>query len=199
MLKVGGILKFQYSSPPYSITFSVDGSHILSGEFPFLTLTTQFEHPLCIPRSPFLPLPPLSTNNDAVLQQPSQQSLLSRLSSFSRSPPNTDGTTELPEPPTPSQLLPRALLGRLSSLLHSPPNTLDEATEPDQSSMSVGLRSRALIDRLSSLLRPQPNVRIATQPDTPMPSDSLTDTLLGRLSSLFRSQLDANEAIELQQ
>ncbi|KIK41597.1 hypothetical protein CY34DRAFT_805894 [Suillus luteus UH-Slu-Lm8-n1] len=138
-------------------------------------------------------------NDDAELQQRSQQPLLNRLSSFFHSLPNTDGTTELPEPPTPSQLHPRVLLGRLSSLLHSPPNTLDETTEPDQSSMPVGLRSRALIGRLSSFLRPQPNASITTQPETPMPSDSLPDTLLGRLSSLFRSPPDANEAIELRQ
>lgn len=139
-------------------------------------------------------------SDDAELQQPSQPSLLDRLSSLFRSPPNTDGTTELPEPQTPSRLHPRALLGHLSSLLHSPPNTLDEATEPDQSSMPVELRSRALISRLSLFLRSQPNVDIANQPEQPpMPSDSLPDTLLGRLSSLFHSPPDTNEAIELRQ
>ncbi|KAG2739205.1 WD40 repeat-like protein, partial [Suillus brevipes Sb2] len=57
---------FQHSSRVYSITFSVDGRHILSGgrdkkisewevpksfypkaSFPFLNFITQFEHPLC--------------------------------------------------------------------------------------------------------------------------------------------------------
>ncbi|KAG2742640.1 hypothetical protein P692DRAFT_201795500 [Suillus brevipes Sb2] len=65
--------------------------------------------------------------------------------------------------------------------------------------MPVGLRSRALIDRLSSFLRPRPNASIAAQHDTPMPSDSLPDTLLGRLSSLFRSPPNTDEAIELRQ
>jgi WD40 repeat protein len=57
---------FEHSSGVFTVTFSVDGRHILSGgyenkisewevpkyfypkaSFPFLTLITQFEHPLC--------------------------------------------------------------------------------------------------------------------------------------------------------
>jgi WD40 repeat protein len=57
---------FEHSSPQYTVTFSIDGRHILSGgednkisewevpkslyakaSFPFLNFITQFEHPLC--------------------------------------------------------------------------------------------------------------------------------------------------------
>ncbi|KAG1735981.1 hypothetical protein EDB19DRAFT_1056845 [Suillus lakei] len=91
------------------------------------------------------------------------------------------------------------LLGRLSSFLRSPLSTQNEATEPEQTPMPVGLRSRALIGRLSSFLHSQRNADIATQLEqSQMSSDSLPDTL-GRLSSLFRSPPDTNEAIELRQ
>ncbi|KAG2120269.1 WD40-repeat-containing domain protein [Suillus clintonianus] len=93
----------------------------------------------------------------------SLESLLNRLSSLLRSPPNTDEISELPQPPILARLSPQMLLGHLSLLLpHSRLHT-DEATEPQQSPTPPGSRPGVFIGRLSSLFRSPPNTNEATE------------------------------------
>ncbi|KAG2145818.1 WD40-repeat-containing domain protein [Suillus clintonianus] len=106
--------------------------------------------------------------------------------------------TDLPQPPTSSGLHPQALLARLSSLIHRSPPENDAENEPQQPSTPSRLDTHALLARMSSFLR---RSRLSTEeesePRPTMPSGSSPDALIGRLSSLFRSQLKTNEEIEL--
>lgn len=97
-----------------------------------------------------------SSPNEAIETSESRpRALLSRLSSFLRSPPNTaDGISQ---PSVLARLSPQVLLGHLSLLLpHSRLHT-NETTEPQQSQTPSGSRPGALIGHVSSLFRSPPN------------------------------------------
>lgn len=101
-------------------------------------------------------------------------------------------------PPVPSESRLHALLHRLRSL----PNIgTDEISELPQPPMISRFRPQVLLSHLSSLLpRPQFYADGATEPQrSQTPSESRPGALISRLSSLFRSAPNADEAIELQQ
>ncbi|KAG2135838.1 WD40-repeat-containing domain protein [Suillus clintonianus] len=108
----------------------------------------------------------IETQQPPVSSEPLSQALLNRLSSFLRSPPNTDEVPEFPQPPMLSRLRPQVLLGHLSSLLPRSRIHTDEVIGPQQ---------------------------------RPTPSGSRPGALISSLSSLFRSPLNADEEVELQQ
>lgn len=105
-----------------------------------------------------------SSPNEAIETSESRsRALRSRLSSFLRSPPNTDRISELPQPSMLVRLSPQVLLGHLSLLLpHSRLHT-SETTEPQQSQLPSGSRPGALIG-LSSLFRSPPNADETPEP-----------------------------------
>ncbi|KAG2135835.1 hypothetical protein DEU56DRAFT_913216 [Suillus clintonianus] len=127
----------------------------------------------------------------------SASALLARLSSLlHRFRHDNAEATELPQPPTPSRLHPQVLLARLSSLIHRSPPENDAANELQQPSTPSRLDLHALLARLSSLRpRPQPNTEEETETHPTRHSDSRSNTLIDRLSSLFRT----GEATEPQQ
>ncbi|KAG1739339.1 WD40-repeat-containing domain protein [Suillus lakei] len=105
----------------------------------------------------------IETRQPPVSSESRSHAFLSRLSSFLRSPPNTDEISELPQPLTLARLNPQVLLDHLSLLLpHSRLHT-NSAIEPQQSLIPSGSRPGALIGRLSSLLRFSPNTDEATE------------------------------------
>jgi hypothetical protein len=101
------------------------------------------------------------------------------------------GTQRLPAP---SESRSHAHLNRI----RSPPNI--GTNELPQPPMLSRFRPRVLLGHLSSLLPvPQLYADEATEPQrSRTPSESRSGALIGRLSSLFRSSPDADEAIELQ-
>ncbi|KAG2341155.1 WD40 repeat-like protein [Suillus weaverae] len=131
---------------------------------------------------------------------PNLSALLGRFSSLLHcSPPNE--AIESQQPPVHSESRSHVLLSRLSSFLRSPPNTgTDEISELPQPPILSRLHSQVLLAHLSSFLpRSQPHTDKATEPQqSQTPSGSRPGALIGRLSSLFRSPLDADEVIEVQ-
>jgi hypothetical protein len=95
-----------------------------------------------------------SSPNEAIENSESRpRVLLSRLSSFLRSPRNIDGISELPQPSMFARLSPQVLLGHLALLLpHSRLHT-NEITEPQQPQTSSRSRSGGFFGRLSSHFR----------------------------------------------
>ncbi|KAG2153909.1 hypothetical protein DEU56DRAFT_771796 [Suillus clintonianus] len=114
---------------------------------------TRSSHPGPPPPPP--PPPPTIAAQPPVPSEPRSQALLNRLSSFLRTPPNTDEVSEFPQPPMLSRLRPQVLLGHLSSLLPRSRIHTDEVIEPQQRPTPSGSRPGALISSLSS--RSPPN------------------------------------------
>ncbi|KAG1829701.1 hypothetical protein EV424DRAFT_413880 [Suillus variegatus] len=122
------------------------------------TLGARVRFSALLGRFPY-PLHRSEPNQATEAQQPPVPSesrsrvLFDRLSSFLRSPPNTDEISEPPQPPMVSRLSPRVLLGDLSELFSRPRIHVNEATEPRRSQTPRRSRSDALIGPLSSLFR----------------------------------------------
>ncbi|KIK35348.1 hypothetical protein CY34DRAFT_812244 [Suillus luteus UH-Slu-Lm8-n1] len=110
----------------------------------------------------------VETQHHPVPSEPRLHALLNHL----RSPRNngTDEISELPQPPMLSRFRPQVLLGHMSSLLPRPQLYTNEAIGPQRSQT------------------PSPRTFLESPPGA----------LIGRLSSLFRSPPNANEAIKLQ-
>ncbi|KAG1806091.1 WD40-repeat-containing domain protein [Suillus subaureus] len=129
---------------------------------------------------------------------PNLSALLGRLYSLlRRSRPNE--ATETQQPPVPSESRFHALLNHLSPHLRSPRNT-NETSELPQPPILSHLHPQVLLSHLSSLFpRPGLYTNEATEPQrSETPSVSRPGALMGRLSSVFHSPPNADEAIELQ-
>ncbi|KAG2343251.1 WD40 repeat-like protein [Suillus weaverae] len=131
----------------------------------------------------------------------SASTFLARLSLLLRRfRPNNFEATELPQPSTPSRLHPRVLFARLAAFIHRSPPENDAPNELQQPSAPSRLDLHVILASLSSLLprsRPNTDGEIEHHPTTP--SGLRPDALIDFLSSLFHSQLHANEEIELSQ